>query len=340
MQVVAAQDPQPWHAFVGERIHCPLAFRWEWDLPLSVYGLKVLRFIAMRDDRPVGLLPLVWQRSMLFGKHLVSLPWFDAAGVIADDDAARDALVDAAVAEAQSRGGHTVQLRHMSPQACWPHVRTDKVLMQLELTEDPETLWKSFSPKVRNQVRKAEKSGLTVQRETGPEALDAFYRVYATNMRDLGSPAHGRRFFDHVLQAFPEIARLHLVRHEDRVIGGGFTMVNGSALEIPWASSLREYNRYCVNHAMYWHLLEGACREGLRQFRFGRSTIDAGTYHFKKQWGAAPHPLYWYYVGRDEVAAQAARPPEESYGRATQIWRRLPLWLTNVAGPRIIAKVP
>ena len=38
-----------------------------------------------------------------------------------------------------------------------------KVTMLLPLASDSETRWKHFDTKVRNQIRKARKSGLTVQ---------------------------------------------------------------------------------------------------------------------------------------------------------------------------------
>jgi hypothetical protein len=46
---------------------------------------------------------------------------------------------------------------------------------------------------------------------------------------------------------------------------------------------------------LYSAVLEFACREGFKEFDFGRSSVDSGTYRFKLQWGAHPRQLYWYY---------------------------------------------
>ena len=35
-----------------------------------------------------------------------------------------------------------------------------------------------------------------------------------------------------------------------------------------------------------------------------------------------------------------SKTPQDSYGWAVRIWQRLPVWLSNRLGPRIIAKVP
>ncbi len=67
-------------------------------------------------------------------------------------------------------------------------------------------MWDRIDRKARNQVRKAEKSGLTVTRG-GAELLPEFYTVFARNMRDLGTPVYARRLFDEVAGARFRIAR-------------------------------------------------------------------------------------------------------------------------------------
>lgn len=332
------EDATEWNRYLAARSSEGLFFRVEWNEPFSAYGLTVERLIAFREGKIVGILPFVWQKSLLFGSQLVSLPWFDTCGVLADDEEASGALVAEAVRLAEQRGAESVQLRHHEQLEISPQVRTDKVLMQLDLPAAAETLWKGFSAKVRNQVRKGQKAGLTVQ-SGGMELLDVFYRIYSENMRDLGSPSHHRRFFTEVLNAFPEEATVHVVSLDGEPVGAGLTLANGNHLEIPWASSLRRHNRLCVNHVMYAHILEGACHDGFSSFRFGRSTPDSGTYKFKKQWGAIPVQLYWYILPTGKDATVDIAPPQESYGWGTKVWQRLPVWLTRRLGPFIIAKV-
>lgn len=308
-----------------------------WDQVFAVYRLPACRLVARRGKQIVGLLPLVDQRVWGWEHQVVSLPWFDAAGLLADDPAVSQALIAAALDWARRRGTQRLHLRQMQPTEAWPGLRTDKALMRLRLEADPDALWKRFSAKVRNQVRKAQKSGLVVE-TGGVEFLPGFYATYSHNMRDLGSPAHSQAFFAQVMQAFPGAARLHRVLLEGQVIGCALTLANGKRLEVPWASSLRSHNSLCVNHALYWHLLEDACREGFEWFHFGRSTKGSGTFHFKQQWGAEPCQLYWYYWGRPAPDPQRA-PAAEELALASRIWRRLPLWLTRRAGPHLIARL-
>jgi serine/alanine adding enzyme len=338
VRVVEAADPGDWNGYLARREHGCLYHRLEWDRVFAVYRLPTIRLTALRGERVVGILPLVWQQSRLFGNRLVSLPWFDSAGVLADDGPAREALVSAAAGVAHRCGRAKLVLRQREPVESWSSVRTDKVLMRLTLEADPAALWKRLSAKVRNQVRKAQKAALRVE-TGGAETVADFCRVYSANMRDLGSPSHSQRFFQAVMESFGDEAQIHLVKLGRQVIGGGLTLRNGQAMEIPWASSLRGYNAYCVNHLLYWHLLDQACQGGFRWFHFGRSTKDSGTFHFKKQWGAEPVQLYWYCL-TEGGGPRETSPPEDSFGLAIRVWQRLPLWLTRIAGPRIVRKVP
>src|SRR5207302_1810373 len=91
------------------------------------------------------------------------------------------------------------------------HSRTDKVHMRLNLPGDTCGLWKDLDAKVRNQVRKGEKNGLTVS-WGGSESLGDFYTVFSRNMRDLGTPVYGRRLFAAILEQFPDRAEFCTVR--------------------------------------------------------------------------------------------------------------------------------
>ena len=75
-------------------------------------------------------------------------------------------------------------------------------------------------------------------------------------------------------------------------VAAGFLAGFKERLEIPWASSVKAFNKWSPNMLLYWTCLEFACAQGYRTFDFGRSTVGEGTYRFKEQWGAKPHPLY------------------------------------------------
>ena len=100
--------------------------------------------------------------------------------------------LEAAVADARGRRLSHLELRHL--EARFPHLpsKQHKVAMTLPLPAGADALWQALDRKVRNQVRKAEKSGLTAS-QGGRELVPEFYEVFARNMRDLGTPVYARR---------------------------------------------------------------------------------------------------------------------------------------------------
>lgn len=332
-------EASDWCDFMANCVPSPLWYAAEWERVWGQYGLSSYRLLAWQGGSVVGGVRLVLQRSWVTGTQLVALPWFDAAGIVAEDQDVRTALVDGALKLAQRLNVKRVQLRQASADGLSPHVREDKVLVRLALEPSAARLWDRLKPKVRNQVRKGEKCGL-VYETGGAELLEEFFAVYSENMRDLGSPSHSLAFFATVLEAFPDATRLHVVRAGGRAVGAGLTMANGSTLEIPWASGLKSYNGLCVNHFMYWRILAQACADGFERFHFGRSTRGSGQHHFKLQWGSEEVPLFWYVFGDDREAVHVESATSSQPGLGRRLWMRLPLWMSRRLGPKFMAHIP
>ena len=90
---------------------------------------------------------------------------------------------------------------------------------------------------------------------------------------------------------------------------------------------------------MYWHVLERAVERGQTTFDFGRSSVDAGTHKFKKQWGSEEFPAVWQYYSRKGDVSDA-RPNSGKYDRMIATWQKLPVWLTKIIGPKIVRGIP
>ena len=308
------------------------------------FGHRTFYLMARDQQEQVrGVLPLVFLSSRLFGRlfgrFLVSMPFVNYGGVLTDSFEAQRALLEAAAGLATNLGATHIELRHQSVLDLDWRSKQHKVSMRLDLPREYETLWKRFPSKLRSQIRRAEKEQLTVRIE-GNEILDDFYRVFARNMRDLGTPVYGRRFFETIVEAFPKDARICVVYLGRQPVATGFLYGFQNTLEIPWASSDRRYNRLSANMLLYSSALEYACREGFQVFDFGRSSPGGGTSRFKEQWGAQPAPLYWYHWSADGHAVPDLSPKNSRYGLAIQVWKRLPIALTRIIGPSIVRNIP
>ena len=218
--------------------------------------------------------------------------------------------------------------------------KKDFVTMFLRLDRDEELLWKNtLTPKVRNQIRKAIKSGLTV--DFGKEYFDDFYRVLSVNYRDLGTPLHGKAFFRKILEEFDKSSGIIVAKYKDKVIAAMLYMHFKNVFSDPWASSLREFNKFCPNNILYWEAIKYACRNGFEYFDFGRSTINQGTLMFKKQWGAQQIPLYYqYFLNKAKTISNLNAVQKNKYKLAINIWKRLPLTISKIIGPTLVRHLP
>jgi len=337
----AAPSDAAWDTYVNTHANATGYHLLAWRQVIDcVFGHRTFYLYAKDAEGSIrGVLPLAFLSSRLFGRFLVSLPFLNYGGVLASDAESERALLERAVELASEVGARHIELRH-GPQlgSRWID-RQHKVSMRLELPGDFASLWKGFSAKLRSQVRRAEKEGISC-RIGGMEILDDFYTVLTRNMRDLGTPVQGRNFFANILQAFPDAARVAAVYLKDRVVAAGFLYAFRDMLEIPWASSDRRYNRLAPNMLLYKSVLEYACERRFRVFDFGRSTPDSGTYKFKEQWGAQPVGLHWYYWLAEGDTLPDLSPSNSKFRLAISVWRRLPLAVSRRLGPNIVRYIP
>ena len=287
----------------------------------------------------VGVLPLVFFRSRLFGRFAVSVPFVNYGGVLANTPAAEQALLDQAIAETKQMGGTHLELRHARQVFSPLPAKRHKVAMELTLATDAEAQFQAIDRKLRNQVRKAEKNALQAA-VGGAELLDEFYEVFARNMRDLGTPVYSRAFFAAVLRAFPNETRVFVVRQGTRPIAASIVHWYRDRIEVPWASSLREFNPLCANVLLYWEMLRFSVERGFALFDFGRSTPGEGTYHFKKQWGAEARELVWEYWMANGQPLPQLNPKNPKFDLAIRAWQRLPLSVATALGPQIVRNIP
>jgi FemAB-related protein (PEP-CTERM system-associated) len=330
-----------WELFLAPRATLALSRHPAW-LGVLEAGLDQEPYLleARRGPTAVGFLPLAHVRSVLFGRFLVSLPYLNSGGVLADEPQAAHALMDRAILLANDLEVRHLELRH---ETAFEHSQltdgmTNKVHMRRALPVGPAELWDQLSSKVRNQVRKGRKAGLSLAWGHG-ELLDDFYAVFSRNMRDLGTPVYSHRFFACIMKTFAAQAELCVLRLRGQPVAAALLLHGRGVTEVPSASSLREFNASCANMLLYWHLLERAVDRGQQVFDFGRSTLNGSTYQFKKQWGALPQAAAWQYHYRAGKPGEM-RPENPRFQRLSQLWRRLPVPVANFLGPRIVRGIP
>lgn len=306
----------------------------------SAYGFESHNLIAEKAGQVQGVLPLVKMSFPLMKPSYIALPYCDVGGVLANSPEAESCLIDCAVSQAKSASARLIEFRgELSTgngnrdQAAINSIQTGKVRMVLDLPKTQDELWSSFKSKLRSQVRKAEKNGLVFK--FGNDRLGDFYSVFSKNMRDLGSPVHSRKWFEEVMENYGSNAKIGLVLLDQKAVGGALILKVGEKISIPWASTLREYNRFSPNMLLYWELLKYSVNTGAIQFDFGRSTPGGGTFKFKSQWGATTRDLKWYRVNMHDRSNVKGAAKFGGRQAVEWIWKKMPLPVANTIGHRI-----
>ncbi len=338
--LATSADWAQWDAFVGAHAAASVYHLSGWrEVIQTSFGHDCPYLIARRSGEVVGVMPLVRIKSRLFGHFMVSLPYFNYGGPLSNDFEADQALVLEAIHQAKTRQCQHIEWRESALRPGMP-ARTEKVNMWLKLPANAADLWQAIGSKLRAQIKKAQASGLTYE-TGGLDLLEDFYRVFSINMRDLGTPVYSKGFFETVLRQAPGQPVLVVGRTGNgQAVSAALLLKHGTRMEVPWASTLRRANPLNANMGLYWQLLSHACEARCTIFDFGRSTRDAATYRFKKQWGASPVESFWNYWLQEAASMPKLNPSNSKFHLAIEAWKTLPTILTNSIGPTIAKQIP
>lgn len=297
-------------------------------------GHECLYRHAVDDTGKVrAVLPLARVRNRLFGNHLISVPFLNYGGPVGEA-AAESALLKGAIALAIRERADSCTLRCRQEIDSALAVSAWKVTVLLPLPETTDALWeKQFNAKFRNKIKRPQREGMETR--FGPAHLDAFYEVFAHNMRDLGTPVLPRVFFERIVALFPDLIVIGATYWKERVVAAGLGFCWRDEFEMTWSSSRRELGNMKPNMLLYWDFMSLLIRRGIRTFNFGRSTPGTGPHEFKLAWGGKDAMLPWITWPNAEQAK-----PGFVMRIATVGWRHVPVRLANRWGPPLARALP
>jgi len=326
-----------WDLFARSQVGFTHFHRFGWRSVMErVFSHECIYLAARGDDGSLaGVLPLVRVRSALFGHYLVAMPFLNYGGPLGSHEGVK-ALAEAAVQIAMRDNVKLLEMRSTIAQDLPLRPSHRKITVLLDLPADPQALFARFDAKLRSQIRRPGKEGVSVA--FGPDQVDAFFKVFSRHMRDLGTPTQPVSLFREIADRFPEDSLFSCAYLRGRPVAAGCGFFFGDQFELTWASSLREYNRESPNMLLYWSCMQRAIERGARTFNFGRCTPGSGTHRFKAQWGGRDPSLWWYQYATETVATPS--PKDSAYSWGPRLWRRLPARVATAVGPSIVRCIP
>jgi FemAB-related protein (PEP-CTERM system-associated) len=340
VRLAQESDLLKWQAFVDQTPGAGCMHHAAWYAVLrDAYWVKPYFLIAEAAPGQVaGLLPLYHSRSPLTGSHLSSLE----DGVLSVNAAATAALLAKARSLRDAIGAKYLQVR--GGMVDQPGARSAPAVHTFIDTCQPvESLWSGVKKKTRWAIRQAEKADINIEHDADLAGLEAFYRVYAEHMRDLGTPVMGIDAFRAMrLHLGSQRLRLYLVRERQRLIGGMLCILN-NGLWTDYLAIVRPSDETdFANYLLYWHVIRDAAACGAPMLDLGRSTPDSNVHLFKRKWGGRDVGVtYHFYPAANAQSRDAGLEQlKRRKGLRQRLWSHLPLAVCNRLGPLLRKQLP
>lgn len=304
----------------------------------DTYRIPTLTIEAWDDGRRVGVAPWHVMVSPTGTTYLTLGPFASWADPIAPDPHVAAALLDRSRTVARMLGLGYVQVRSrrdLDPRVD-PRDRIERerfVSPTVHLDPDPDRLFASLGSRARQFVRKAQRLGVTATTHPDAAAVEA---VFASGMRSIGSPFHGRAFFEALRHRLGADCVETVAWYRGQPAAAALGVVAGDTMHYVYGQNVRELRPTCANTLVLWHLMVEASRRGLRAFDLGRSELGSPQLRFKRQWRPDDVPLVGYRLAARARSLPDLAPTNPTFARAQRIWRTLPLPLTRALGPWIV----
>ncbi len=308
----------------------------------AAYGFEDVSLAAFRGENIVGLLPLIDVRAPLLGRSLVSTAFSVGGGPIADDPVAIAALCDEAAAIGADRRVNYVELRSdAAPGEDWLEKTGVHASFELPLPADENENLAMIPRKRRAEIRKAIKAAdagdlaIRIVRDT-----DEFYRLYATSLRDHGTPVFPKTYLDTLVRAFADCTEISIADFRSKPVAALLSFYDKDTVRPYYIGALKEARNARAAEYLYWSQMRRAAAKGCVRFDFGRSKIGSGPYHFKKLWGAEPKPVAYRckLIGARDLPD--VNPNNPKFAAFVAMWRRLPAPVANRLGPVLAVNFP
>jgi lipid II:glycine glycyltransferase (peptidoglycan interpeptide bridge formation enzyme) len=254
-------------------------------------------FILTGEGRLLVAVPLMEIKSILTGHRGVSLPFTDYCNpIISKDVQAKNVLDDMLQYGKQSgwkfmemRDGNDVLKTLSSSSSFYRHV--------LNLSQDEDQLFSTFSRSMRRNIRKAINEGTRITISNSLKSINEFYRLNCMTRKKHGIPPQPYSFFkelyNHVISQQHGI--VVLASHEGRSVAAAVYAHIGEKAVYKYSASNGKYLHLHPNELLMWRAIQWYCRNGYEKLCFGKTEPEnEGLREYKLRWGTDETVIKYY----------------------------------------------
>jgi hypothetical protein len=161
-----------------------------------------------------------------------------------------------------------------------------------------DLLWKNYKKRVRRDVRKAEKSNITISEVIHPKEIDTLFNLYLQTMkRNEAYNVWTRQTLYAIYRLVVQKGwgKILLARLRDEIIAGIILIFSPETTYYFFAASNQKYFSLCPNDLLVHQAICLTIQQGRKYFDLMTSQKDdVALMNFKEKWGAEKHPFYFY----------------------------------------------
>ncbi|AFA49243.1 lipid II:glycine glycyltransferase FemX [Acetobacterium woodii] len=204
-------------------------------------------------------------------------------------------------------------------------IEKNRETVYLDLTKTMEEIWNSsITSKARNQIRKAQKSGVIIREN---QSLNSFLDIYHQTMNRLNADDfyyYSNEYFDELSKFIPDNMIVLEALFEERVVAASLFMFMGDYIHYHLSGSLREYLNLCPNNLLIYHAIEYGINKKMTKMHLGGGATnknDDTLLQFKQNFSKN---LSDFYIGKrvhnQRIYEQLMHEWEEKNGKKARIF--------------------
>ena len=341
VSLISQKDWPEWDRFVKGRPNSSLYHTLEWKNILETsFGYKAKLLAVRSNTEIIDILPLYLISLLGIRKKLVCIPLSGSySAFLSEDSTAHSLLIEAAVDLAVREGVQYIEIRNNIPHDILVHHNFIEhrpfYFPQIEI-HNADANKRLMTHGHRESIAKFQKKGAHIEVGCKKDDLKKFYAILEDMYREFGTPIFSYSYLENmwnILKPQENIA-LYVIKHNEKIIGGGCMLLYRDQMIYKYGAYIMASRSLCPTHGLVWFGITECVRRGLQVFDLGATSAgDKGLLQFKKNFGAAENPAYFYYF------PVKGKPPEmetylDSFQLIKRVWKLLPKPLLRFIGPQ------
>jgi serine/alanine adding enzyme len=208
------------------------------------------------------------------------------------------------ILEGEFRKGRIDQIRmtespflKSQPPGSWESISAKGTLLDLRGL-NKKKIWEGYKKNIRRDVRKAQRSGITIRGGDSMEDANLFYKLYLASMeRNRAMAKYPLKWFEALYEIVTKrgLGVVLIAELDGVAIAGVVLIISASSVHYFHNGSQYEYLKFCPNELLIHSSVENAVERRISFFDFmGSDPKDLSLLRFKEKWGSQSMLLNTY----------------------------------------------